>query len=125
MSDDEMEQFDPIVQMQLAEFQRHILSATNSELCVVIIETDGVAQCATGSYKMSEVEGRGKSAALIAQVAAAMIEEGSSGQFEMLIRDKKTGEVLPAGKNMSAKVFFDSVVRLNSKKLKELTDAGK
>lgn len=104
VSDDEMEQYDPIVQMQLFEFQRHILGATNSELCVVIVETDSVAQCATGSSQMTEAEGKGKAVALIAQVAAAMIEEGSGGLMELMIRDKRTGEFLPAGKNMSAMV---------------------
>lgn len=102
MSDDQMEKFDPIVQMQLSEFQRHILGATNSQLCVVIVETNDVAQCATGSRQMTEVEGKGKSTALIAQVAAAMIAEGSEGQLELLIRDNKTGKLLPAGKNMNA-----------------------
>lgn len=104
MSDDPMEQFDPVVQMQLAEFQRHIRGATNAELCIIIIETDGVAQCATGSHQMSELEGKGKSSALMAQVAAAMIADGSDGQFELLLRDKKTGETLPAASNMSAMV---------------------
>ena len=104
MSDDPMDQFDPVVQMQLAEFQRHILGATNSELCIVIIETDGVAQCATGSNKMSEAEGRGKSTALIAQVAAAMVAEGSDRHLEIILRDKRTGEIIPAGKNMTAMV---------------------
>jgi len=102
MADDIMEHFDEVVQMQLAEFQRHILGATNSDLVVVIIETDGIAQCATGSKKYSEHDGKGKSAALVAQVGAAMIAEGSSGQFELILRDKKTGEMIPAGKNMDA-----------------------
>ena len=102
MSDDAMEQFDPIVQMQLAEFQKHILGATNSDIVVVIIESGGVAQCATGSTKYSENDGKGKASALIAQVGAAMIAEGSSGRFELLLRDKKTGETLPAGSNMDA-----------------------
>jgi len=104
MSDDPLSQFDPVVQMQLTEFQRHILGATNSELCVIIIETKGVAQCASGSTQLSENEGRGKAAALTAQVAAALIADGSGNQFELMIRDKKTGEVLPAGENMSALV---------------------
>jgi hypothetical protein len=104
MSDDQMEHFDRIVQMQLGEFQRHILGATNSELCVVIIETKGVAQCATGSREMSEEEGKGKSTALIAQVAAAMIAEGSGDHLELVIRDNRTGDLMPAGKNMSAMV---------------------
>ena len=104
MSDDLMEHFDEVVQMQLAEFQRAILGATNAEICIVITETGGVAQCATGSQQMSEAEGKGKSSALIAQIAAAMIDEGIAGQFELLLRDKKTGDTIPAGKNMSAMV---------------------
>lgn len=104
MSDDPMDQFDPVVQMQLAEFQRHILGATNSDMVAIIIETDGVAQCATGSPKMGESEGRGKVGALITQVAAALIHDGSAGQFELVLRNKATGEELEAGQNMSAMV---------------------
>lgn len=99
-----MEQFDHVVQMQLAEFQRHIAGATGADMVVIMIETDGVAQCATGSPNMGELEGRGKVTALIAQVAAAMIADGSAGQFELQIKNKKTGEVLDAGRNMDARV---------------------
>lgn len=99
---DPMEQFDPIVQMQLAEFQKHILGATCSDLVIIITEKGGVAQCATGSNKMSEADGKGNAAALIAQVAAAMIDDGSAGQMELILKDKRSGQMYPAGKNMDA-----------------------
>ena len=105
MSDDSLEEFDQVVQMQLSEFQRHILGATNADLCIVIIEVDGVAQVATGSTVMSENEGKGRSAALIAQVADAMVVDMSEGRIELMIRDKKTGEVLPTSRGYSAKVM--------------------
>ena len=104
MSDDTMDKYDEVVQMQLFEFQRHILGATNADLCVVLVEANGVAQCATGSRNMGEEEGRGKSVALLSQTAAAMIEQASDGKFELLLRDNRTGEILPAGYNCSTRV---------------------
>lgn len=99
-----MEQFDPVVQMQLAEFQRHILGATASELVVIITEKGGVAQAATGSDSMSENDGKASAAALTVQVASALLENGTGGQYELLVRDKKSGTLYPAGKNMDAVV---------------------
>jgi len=103
MSDD-MELFDEVVQMQLAEFQRHILGATGAEMCVIVIETNGVVQCATGSKTMTEIEGRARSASLMAQIGASMIDNGSAGQFELVVRDKSTGDVFPAGENIQTVV---------------------
>ena len=104
MSEDLMEHFDQVVQMQLAEFQRHILGATNADVVAILIETDGVVQCATGSTKYDEEKGRGKSSVLLCQVAAAMIKEGSGGQFVLQIRNLKTGEILDAGANTDSMV---------------------
>lgn len=101
---DPREHFDPVVQMQLAEFQRHIAGATNSDLVAIIIESNGVAQCATGSPKMGPLEGQGKVTALITQVAAALVKDGSHDEFELLLRNKKTGETLDCGQNMDALV---------------------
>ena len=103
--DDPMEHYDPIVQMQLAEFQRHILGATNSDMVIIITEKDGVSQCAVGSNDMTENEGKATTSALISQVAAAMIQDGTAGRMELLVKDKKTGDIYPAmGHNMKALV---------------------
>ncbi len=104
MSDDPMDRYDEVIQMQLAEFQRHILGATNSDLVVIITEKNGVCQAATGSHNMSEAEGKGNSAALLSQVAAAMVSEGSDGRFELILKDKKTGEMAPAGSKVDCVV---------------------
>ena len=96
------EGYDEVVQMQLQEFQRHILGATSADLCVVIVEHNDVAHCATGSTKFNDSDGRARAVALIVQTGAGLVEINSGGRFELLLRDKRDGTFANVGRNIQA-----------------------
>jgi hypothetical protein len=99
---DVLDGYDEVVQMQLQEFQRHILGATNADLCIIIVEHNDVAHCATGSTKFGEADGKARAVALIVQTGAGLIESNSGGKFELLLRDKRDGTVGNVGRNVLA-----------------------
>lgn len=105
MKEKKPEGYDQIIQMQLTEFQRHIMSATCADIGITIIETNGIAQCASGSNTMSEAEGRLRATILMMQVAAAMIDDASDGKHELCLHNKETKEMARVGDGLESHVI--------------------